>query len=95
MTILRSTGPVISTRRSWRSAGIGADAPVAAANARGLGKKVRPLAGGEPRLARAAALEQLVDSRPEAPREIFDERDRRRGEDAFRSLDAGPDGTNT
>ena len=39
--ILRSTGPVISTRRSWRSAGIARDPPIALADRPGLGEKIR------------------------------------------------------
>ena len=43
MIILRSTGPVISTRRSRRSAGNRRDLPVAVANGLGLGQEVRQL----------------------------------------------------
>ena len=86
MIILRSTGPVISTRRSCRSAGNRADLPVAAANGSGVGEKIGTGAGVEARLHRAAALEQLVDARPEAPREIFDEGDGGRRQDAVASI---------
>ena len=64
-----------------------ADRPLAAAHGGGLGKKIGAGAGVEARLRRAAALEQLVDARPEAPREIFDEGDGGRRQDAVGAFD--------
>jgi hypothetical protein len=64
-----------------------ADGPVAAAYGSGLGEKVGAGAVVEARLRLAAALEQLVDARPETPRELFDECDGSRGQNAVRALD--------
>ena len=60
MTILRSTGPVISTRRSCRSAGNGRDLPFGLTNGLGLGKKVGQLAGVDVTLADAARQQFLA-----------------------------------
>ena len=65
MIILRSTGPVISTRRSWMSAGTGAHVQSPSRIGARLGQEVRQLAGVEPRLARDAAREQLGAARAE------------------------------
>ena len=45
MIILRSTGPVISVRRSVRSAGIGATVHARVADMRRFRQKIRTLAG--------------------------------------------------
>ena len=61
MVILRSVGPVISTRRSSRSAGAGATVQSAARDVRRLGQEVEPPGARRPR--RAAAVrerQQLV-----------------------------------
>ena len=59
--ILRSAGPVISTRRSCRSARRRRDAPVAVADVRGLGQEVGQLAGVEAVLPGAGRVgEQLL-----------------------------------
>ena len=58
MIILRSTGPVISTRRLSRSAGMGATRHSASRICAGLGQEIRQFAGREARLARAAGLQQ-------------------------------------
>ena len=76
MTILALVGPVISTRRSSRSAGIGADRPVAFADvARFVGKvgqlaRVEPLLPLDPRRQQlaAAVVEALVQLGEEAQR---------------------------
>ena len=59
MTILRSTGPVISTRRSCDVGGHRRAGPVAFAHGPRLGQEVGQLAGVELRLPRGAAREQL------------------------------------
>ncbi len=69
MIILRSTGPVISTRRSRRSAGMRGARPVALAHGAGLGEEVEALARVEPGLHGRAARQEL----PEAGREGADE----------------------
>ena len=74
MIILRSTGPVISTRRSSRSAGIGATVQSPSRIARGLGQEVGQLAGVEARLALGAARQRgAARLGPEAPLEVDDE----------------------
>ena len=59
MIILRSTGPVISTRRSSMSAGTGAQVQCASRIARVSAQEIGALAGVELALPRAAAREQL------------------------------------
>ena len=73
ITILRSTGPVISTRRSAISAGRGGDAPVAGANVRRLGQEVRQLAGVEALEALGPAGEQLDAPRAELALQVGQE----------------------
>src|SRR3974377_2618 len=62
MIILRSTGPVISTRRSWRSAGVGAtrhsDAPAESAS------------GGETGVAPASSAARGAGRRPGTGRRV-------------------------
>ena len=60
MIILRSTGPVISTRRSSRSAGIGATRPVAFADMPCISQEIGKLAGVQALLALLAQLEQAL-----------------------------------
>ena len=81
MIIFRSTGPVISTRRSCRSAGIGGDRPGAAADSGGLGQEVGLPAGVETRLDLAAPLEQGAAAAAEAALEHRDELERGGRED--------------
>ena len=64
--ILRSTGPVISTRRSAMSAGYGAQVHVAVADRPRLGQEIGQLARVELGLALRAASEQLVAATAEA-----------------------------
>ncbi len=71
--ILRSTGPVISTRRSRRSAGIGATFQSAFADRPRLDEEVRRLAGVEALLPLGAQAEQLLAARVEAPMQIGEE----------------------
>ena len=86
-TILRSTGPVISTRRSWRSAGIGATFHSRVADRRGLGEEVGQLAGVEARLALGAEPQQAGALGPEAPLEVDEELEGLGREDALGTLD--------
>ena len=65
MIILRSTGPVISTRRSQQVARDRRDRPVALADLARLRQEVRQLAGVEPRLARFPRRQQLLAPRIE------------------------------
>ena len=76
ITIFRSTGPVISTRRSAISSGIRRDAPVGRADVGGLGQEVRQLAAGEPLEPLRAPGEQLAAPLAELPLEVGQERDR-------------------
>ena len=69
MIILRSTGPVISTRRSRRSCGNGGDGPFGGADGGGLGEEVRQDAGIQAFLADAAGGEQFLTAGFEFPRE--------------------------
>ena len=73
ITILRSTGPVISTRRSVRSAGIGATVHSAGAHALRFGQEIRQLAGIDRRLALDSAFEQFPPARAKIPFEFGDE----------------------
>ncbi len=73
ITILRSTGPVISTRRSAISCGDRRDPPVPVADGRGLRQEVGELAGGEPGQALRPACEQLAAALPELPLEVGQE----------------------
>ena len=82
MTILRSTGPVISTRRSCRSAGARRDLPVALADLARLGQEVERLARGDPRPALRARVEQLAPARLEALVQRAEEGERVVGEHA-------------
>ena len=60
ITILRSVGPVISTRRSGRSAGAGGTRQSPLADAARLGEEAGQLPGAQPRGAVLARGEQLV-----------------------------------
>jgi hypothetical protein len=73
MTILRSVGPVISTRRSCRSAGIAVTGPVGVADRAGLRQEIGPAAGVDFHLPRLAAREQLGDAPAELTCEPGDE----------------------
>ena len=75
MTILRSGGPVISTRRSRRSCGIARDAPVRGAQRAGFLREVRQLAGVELALFGRAPREQSGALRGETVRKVVHERD--------------------
>ena len=81
MIILRSTGPVISTRRSCKSPGAGATVHSAARTLAVSLRKVGPRAVVEAFLDRTPAVQQLVDSDTESAREILDEGDGVTGED--------------
>ena len=95
MTILRSIGPVISTRRSSRSAGTGATVQSVLADLARLGQEVGQLAGR--RSARCRSARRASSSRrrgPEAPLELGDEVERLGGEDpaqtqVFHTCDVG------
>ena len=74
ITILRSTGPVISTRRSARSAGRRCDLPVAVADVGGLGQEVGHLAGVDPcAAAPARAASKFLAAGVEAAVQVGDE----------------------
>ena len=73
--IFRSTGPVISQRRSTRSARRRRDAPVALADLARLGEEAGILAGVETHLPLLARLEQLEPPRIELAVEPLDERE--------------------
>ena len=75
MIILRSTGPVISTRRSSRSAGSGATVHVGFADGGGFGEEVGALAGVEAKLAGFARGEEFLAARVEL---ALEQRRRRR-----------------
>ena len=81
MTILRSVGPVISTRRSSRSFGIGATRQSDSRISARLGQEVRQLAGVQPTLALLAGLQQLRDPGAEPLDQGADEFQRLRGQD--------------
>ena len=79
--ILRSTGPVISTRRSVRSAGIGATFQSPARIEAVLGEEIRQAAGVEQLLPLGAEFEQRAARRIEAAMQFGDEGQRLRGQD--------------
>src|SRR3954454_20014533 len=87
-TIMRSTGPVISTRRSWRAAGIGAAFPLGVADRRGIGEEVGQFARVEARLALGAERQQAGALGPEAPLQGAEELEGLGREDAVGTLDA-------
>ena len=73
MIILRSTGPVISTRRSSRSAGMGATVHSLLADGCGLGQKIGQCAGVDLLLADLAARQKFLAARFERDRELCTE----------------------
>ena len=79
--ILRSTGPVISTRRSASGLGRLGHRPVAGADLGGLGQEVGALAGVEAGLAFGPGGQQLPPAGVEAVVQAGEELDRLRGED--------------
>ena len=79
--ILGSAGPVISTRRSSRSAGAGATVQAASRISLGRHAEVGPRAGVELGLALLAALEEVDAKRTEAAMEVGHERERVVGQD--------------
>ena len=88
MTILASTGPVISTRRQCSAGGTGAIFQSPARIVRGRGEEVGPLAGVEALGALDAGGQQLLAARLEGAVQLGDERERRRRQDG---LEAGQD----
>ena len=79
--ILRSTGPVISQRRSRRSAGASADPPVGVAEIARLGQEARQLARVELELPLVPPLEQLAPARIQLAVQAPDEVERLARED--------------
>ena len=75
MIILRSTGPVISTRRSRRSWGSGATVQSLSRISGGLGQEVGLLAGIEPLLALDPQRQQFLAAAVELALQVGDERD--------------------
>ena len=97
MIILRSTGPVISTRRSSEVGGHRRDAPLGAAQRLGSGEKLRQRAVIEQRLAAGARGEQLEAPRVEAAVQAREKLQRERRQHLLgtrntraRNLDLGP-----
>ena len=88
MTILASTGPVISTRRHCSAARHRRDSPVAVADRLRLGEEVGALAGVEPLGPLGAGREQLLAARLEGAVQLGHQGERRLGEDG---LEAGKD----
>ena len=84
--ILRSTGPVISTQRFWRSDGAGATFQCGVAHGLRVRQKGRKLAGVEPLLALGAAREELLPPRIERAVKTRDELERFLREDRVRRL---------
>ena len=85
--IFGSAGPVISTRRSSRSAGAGATVQSVVADVARRDEEVGPDAGVELRLALLAALEELEPARAEPALEVGDERQRVVGQDPVGARD--------
>ena len=85
MIILALVGPVISTRRSCRSAGIAADRPLRLADVARLLGKVGQLAGIEPGLPVEPLVEQLQPPRVEPLVQLGEELERVGGQDFERS----------
>ena len=81
ITILRSVGPVISTRRSRRSGGAGATVHADPRTERVASEERRALPLVEPRLAFGARLEQLGAAPAELALQAGDERERLVGQD--------------
>jgi len=79
ITIFRSVGPVISTRRSRSGSGTGSIVQSRSRLPR-LGQEVWQLARAQPFLPLGAGREQLAPPRPEAPLELLDERHRFRSQ---------------
>ncbi len=88
MTILRSTGPVISTRRSSRSLGTGAMRQSAARTAAVPGRKSGSSPASQAPLALRARLQQLQAPRIEAPVQARQQLQRKRRQHLVRALDA-------
>ena len=86
--ILRSTGPVISTRPLLQVRGRVGDLPGARPDRLGLGQEVRERAGVELRLPLGPALQELPSHGVELPVELLDE-----GERPADRMSPAPDGT--
>ena len=80
ITIFRSTGPVISTRRSWSSAGTGATRQSPSRTPRVSRQEVGQLAFAQPLRPLVARGEQLLPARAEASLQLGQELDCLRGE---------------
>ncbi len=89
MIILRSTGPVISTRRSRRSAGRGATVHRSFADLACRGEEVGLLAGVERGLAGDAGGEELLAAAIELALEADDEGEGFGGENAVVAVGGG------
>ena len=85
ITILRSVGPVISTRRSIRSAGIGATVQSPARMLGGLGQEIGQRAGVERLLPLGPRGEQRLAAAVETAVEPGDEGERLGGQDRLAS----------
>ena len=84
ITIFRSTGPVISTRRSCSSAGTGATRQSPSRMLLRLGEEVGQLAVAQPLRPLVPRVEQLAPPRAEPALQLGEEIDRVLGEDAAR-----------
>ena len=91
ITILRSVGPVISTRRSCRSGGASATRHVILAHVTRLLEEDRHLPGQQPLLAGGPGPEQLLTPRAERTLQLGDELERLRGEDPLVAVTADLD----
>ena len=91
ITILRSGGPVISTRRSSRSFGSGATVQSPSRMAFGLRQEVGLRAGIEPHLPLVAQRQQPPPLGIELPLEVDDEGQRLRRQDRLIARPHGPE----
>ena len=87
--ILRSTGPVISTRRSWRSGGAGATRQSPSRIGRVSARKLGVGAAVEVLLEPDAARQQVAAGRVEAAVEVGDEGERIGGQHLVEALAGG------
>ena len=83
MTIFRSTGPVISTRRSCKSRGMGANRPRAVADRPGLGQEIRHLPGIQFALSDGARRQQARSFGTECPPRVCGQTSTPRGVSLF------------
>ena len=83
ITIFRSTGPVISTRRSWISAGTGSTRQSPSRTLLRLGQEVGELAVAQPLRSRLSCGQQLAPPWSELALQLREELDRVVGENVL------------